>query len=149
METRARLENDLKTAMRSNDDLRKRTIRMALAAIRLAQIEKGAALDENAVIAILQKEVKSRRETIADAQKAIRPDLVTGAEQEIGVLEQYLPKQLDSTELDRLALEAIQESGAKTPADTGKVMKILMPKIQGRAPGDQVNLAVRRQLENL
>jgi uncharacterized protein YqeY len=147
MDTKSRLENDLKTAMRNNDDLRKRTIRMALAAIRLAQVEKGSPVDEDAVLSILQKEVKSRRETIQDAQKAFRPDLVTAAEQEMAVLDEYLPKQLSSQELDSMAIDAIQEVGAKTPADMGKVMKVLLPKIQGRAPGGEVSLAVRRQLE--
>ncbi len=149
MDTKSRLENDLKSAMRSNDDLRKRTIRMALAAIKLAQVEKGGSLDESTVLSIVQKELKSRRETIQDAQKAMRPDLVNAAEQEISVLEEYLPKQLSTEELDRLALEAVQEVGAKNPADMGKVMKVLIPKIQGRAPGDQVSQAVRRQLEKI
>ena len=146
MDTKARLTTDLTTAMRKNDDLRKRTIRMALASIRLAEVEKGASLDENTVLSLLQKELKSRRETIQDAQRAQRPDLVAAAEQEIGVLEEYLPKQLTPEELDALAIESIQEAGATSPADLGKVMKMIMPKVQGRATGDQVSQAVRRHL---
>ncbi len=148
MDTKTSLESDLKDAMRAGDDVRKRTIRMALASIRLAEVEKGGKLDEPAALSILQKEIKGRRETIQDAQKAMRPDLVAEAEAEILVLESYLPQQLTPEEVNKLAEEAVAEAGAKTPADMGKVMKILIPRVQGRAPGDQVSLAVRQILQN-
>jgi uncharacterized protein YqeY len=148
MDTKTSLETSLKDAMRSGDDVRKRTIRMALASIRLAEVEKGGPLDEPAVLSILQKEIKGRRETIQDAQRAMRPDLIAAAEAEIQVLESYLPQQLPFDDLKKMAQEAVSEAGAKTPADMGKVMKILMPRVQGRAPGDQVSLAVRQILQN-
>jgi uncharacterized protein YqeY len=78
----------------------------------------------------------------------MRPDLIADAEAEIRVLESYLPQQLPFDDLKKMAQEAVSEAGAKTPADMGKVMKILMPRVQGRAPGDQVSLAVRQILQN-
>jgi len=144
METKAKLENDLKEAMRAGDDLRKRTLRMALSAIRLAEVEKGGPLEESAVVAIIQKEVKSHLESIEDARRAGRPDLEQAALAEIDLLEQYLPRQLSSEELEDLARQAIAEVGATNPSEMGKVMKILMPRLQGRATGDQASQAVRK-----
>jgi hypothetical protein len=146
MTTKAQLDHALKEAMRANDDLRKRTLRMVLSAIKLTEIDRGATLDENGVAAILQKEIKSRRETIADAQRADRPDLVAEAEAEITVLEGFLPKMLAPEELENLARQAIAEVGAASPRDMGQVMKLLMPRLQGRATGDQTSQVVKRLL---
>lgn len=140
------LQSDLKDAMRAGDDLRKNTLRMALSAIKLAEIEKNSPLDESATLAIIQKEVKSRRESIADAQRANRPDLVQTSEQEIVLLEHYLPKAFDPAELEALARLAIQEVGATSLKEMGQVMKVLMPRLQGRASGDQASQVVRKLL---
>jgi uncharacterized protein len=148
MDTKQKLQNDLKEAMRSGDEPRKRNIRLILAAARLAEVEKGSPLDDPALMALLQKEIKSRRETILDAQKINRSDLVTAAEVDISILESYLPKGLTQEELQALAKEAIAEVGAKSPSDMGKVMKVLLPRLGGRAPGDQASLAVRQLLAN-
>lgn len=147
MATKADLENALKDAMKAHDELRKRVVRMALASIRLNEIDHGAPLDESGVLAILQKEVKLRQEAIQEAERAGRADLKTAAEDEIGVLEDFLPKQLTQEELDLLAQEAVREVGASSIREMGQVMKVLMPRIQGRAPGDQVSQAVRRLLQ--
>jgi uncharacterized protein YqeY len=147
MDTKARLENDLKDAMRAGDELRKSTIRMALSAIRLAQIEKRASLDEKAVLSILQKEVKSRQEAIEDAQKGNRPDLEDNARAEIKLLESYLPEQLSPEELEALARQAIAEVGASSLREMGLVMKVLVPRLEGRATGDQASQVVRRILQ--
>ncbi len=144
MDTKAKLENDLKDAMRAGDALRKRTLRMALSAIRLAEVEKGGPLDENAVLAIIQKEVKSHQESIEDAQRAGRSDLEQAALAEIEILDPYLPRQLTPEELEALARQVISEVGATTPGDMGKVMKNLMPRLQGRATGDQASQMVRK-----
>jgi len=140
------LQSNLKDAMRAGDDLRKSTLRMAISAIKLAEIEKNGPLDESASLAIMQKEVKSRRESIADAQRANRPDLVQTAEQEIKLLEQYLPKALDPAELETMARVAIQEVGASSLKEMGQVMKVLMPRLQGRVTGDQASQVVRKLL---
>jgi uncharacterized protein YqeY len=146
MDTKSQLENALKDAMRANDDVRRRTIRMALAAIKQAEVDRQVKLDEAALLAILQKEIKTRRESLEEAQKASRSDLASAAEAEIAVLNVFLPKGFSPEELRALVQAAIAEVGATSPADMGKVMKILMPKIGGRAPGDQVSAMVRELL---
>ncbi len=147
MNNKQQLENALKDAMRAQDEARKRTLRMALSAIKLAEVEKGGALDELAVTAMLQKEVKSRRETINDAQKAGRPDLIALAEEEIQILEGFLPQPLTDEELAAAAQAVIKEVGAKMPNDMGKVMKELLPRLQGRAANDRVSQTVRKLLQ--
>lgn len=147
MTTKDDLENSLREAIRSGDAVRKRTLRMALSAIRLAEVEKGAALEEPAVLAILQKEIKSRRESISDAQQAGRPDIVAESESEISILEEFLPQPLTTAELEALARAAIDEVGATSLREMGQVMKILMPRVQGRADGSQASQIVRQLLE--
>lgn len=147
MDTKAKLENDLKDAMRSGDDTRKRTIRMVLAAIKQTEIDKQVTLDETGVIGILQKEVKTRRESLEEAQKAGRADLAASTDAEIQVLNGYLPQAMDPAELTALAESVIAEVGATTPADMGKVMKALLPRVAGRAANDQVSLVVRGLLQ--
>ncbi len=146
MITKAQLESSLKDAMRSGDEVRKNTIRMVLSAVRLAEVEKGAALDENGLVAVLQKEVKSRRESISDAQRANRSDLIAASEAEIAVLETFLPKSMSQEELDSLAHQAVAEVGATSLREMGQVMKVLLPRLQGRATGDQASQAVRKLL---
>ena len=147
MDTKTQLENALKDALRAGDDLRKRTLRMCLSAVRLAEIEKGAPLEESAVIAILQKEIKARQESIEDARRAGRPDLEQASQDEISVLQDFLPRQLSAQELEDLARQAIAESGATGPREMGQVMKILIPRLGGRASGDQASQVVRRLLQ--
>jgi uncharacterized protein YqeY len=147
MSTKETLESSLKNAMRAQDDLRKRTLRMALASIRNLEIDRGAALDEPAVLAILQKEIKSRQESLAEARRAGRADLEAAVTAEIGVLEEFLPQPLSAAALEDLAQQAIAEVGATSQRDMGKVMKVLMPRLQGRAAGDQASQVVRRLLE--
>lgn len=147
MDTKAKLENDLKDAMRSGDDIRKRTIRMVLAAIKQTEIDKQIVLDETGVIGILQKEVKTRRESLEEAQKAGRNDLTEALEAEIKVLNGYLPQAMDSAELAALAEAVITEVGASSPTDMGKVMKALLPRVAGRAANDQVSQVVRGLLQ--
>jgi len=146
MNLKDQLQSDLKDAMRAGDELRKNTLRMTLSAIKLAEIEKRDPIDELGILAIIQKEVKSRRESIADAQRANRTDLVQTAELEIALLEQYLPKALDAAELEALARQAIEEVGAASLREMGQVMKVLMPRLQGRATGDQASQVVRKLL---
>ncbi len=147
MDTKSKLENDLKDAMRSGDDTRKRTIRMVLAAIKQTEIDKQVSLDETGVIGILQKEVKTRRESLEEAQKAGRADLAASTDAEIQVLNGYLPQAMDPAELTALAEAVIAEVGATTPADMGKVMKALLPRVAGRAANDQVSQVVRGLLQ--
>lgn len=147
MALKADLEQALKEAMRSNSTITKNTIRMALSAIKEAEVLKKAELDELAILALLQKEVKSRNEALAEAEKAQRDDLAENAKAEIKVLEGFLPKAMSTQELEEIVQAAIAEVGATTPADMGKVMKAVLPKVQGRVDGGQLNGLVRSKLQ--
>ncbi len=146
MSTKEKLTQSLKEAMKAKDDRRKRVVRMAMTSIKNAEIDKKGELEEPDVLAILQKEVKARHETIEGAKKAGRDDLIAEAEAEIAVLEEYLPQALSSEELEALVKEAIAEVGATTPKEMGMVMKALMPKVRGRADGKEANQIVRELL---
>jgi uncharacterized protein YqeY len=146
MPTKAEFENALREAMRSGDEVRKRTLRMLLSAIKLAEVERRGALDEAGLLAVLQKEAKIRSEAIADAHKAGRPELVAGSQAELTLLESYLPRALSPDELEALARQAIIDAGAGSSADMGRVMKVLMPQVAGRADGKAVSDLVRRLL---
>jgi uncharacterized protein len=137
----------MKDAMKSGDEVRKRTIRMALAAVKQVEVDKRIELDDMAIMALLQKELKNRRESLEEAKKANRADLVADNEAEIKVLEVFLPKAMPADELRALVQAAIAETGAASPADMGKVMKLVMPKVAGRAPNDAVSAAVKELLQ--
>lgn len=147
MPVKSDLEAALKDAMRANDTVRKNTLRVALTAIKEAEVQKIGELDDPAILAILQKEVKSRLEALAEAEKANRPDLVENAKAEMKVLEGYLPQGLSEQELEGIVQAAIAEVGASTPADMGKVMKAVLPKVQGRADGGKVSQLVKSKLQ--
>ena len=147
MSTKEKLTSAMKDAMKAGDDLKKTTLRLALAAIKNLEIDTRETLDEPTILGLLQKEVKSRREAIADATTAGRADLIETAEAEIAVLEAFLPNPLDEAELRTLVQEAIAEVGAASLREMGNVMKVLMPKTQGRADGKVVSGIVRELLQ--
>ena len=132
--------------MKSGDEVRKRTLRMVLAAVKQVEVDKRVTLDDMAVIALVQKEIKNRREALEEAHKANRPDLAADNEAEIAVLEAFLPKAMPAEELRALVQAAIAESGAASMTDMGKVMKLVMPKVAGRAPNDMISATVRELL---
>ena len=147
MDKKTEINNAIKDAMKSGDEVRKRTLRMVMAAIKQVEVDRRVSLDEPGVLSILQKEIKLRKEALEEAKKANRTDLATDAQAEIDVLNAYLPQGLSADELRVLVQAAIAETGAASPADMGKVMKALLPKIAGRAPGDQVSAMVRELLQ--
>ena len=146
MDIKTQLNDAMKDAMKAHDEVRKRTVRMALAAVKQVEIDKRITLDDAGVIPLLQKEIKNRREAVEDARKAERADLVAENEAEIKVLEVFLPKAMSDDELRLLVQNSIAEAGAAAPTDMGKVMKVLMPKIAGRAAGDRVSAMVKELL---
>ena len=146
MDLKTQLTESMKDAMKARDTLRKNTLSMALAAIKQVEVDKRVALDDTAVMALLQKEIKNRREAVAEAQKANRADLISANETEIAVLEAFLPKAMPAEELRALVQAAIAETGAAAPSDMGKVMKAVMPKVAGRAPNDAISAMVRELL---
>ena len=142
------IEANLKAAMKAGKDDQKRVLRLILAAVKLAEVEKGSGMDDSGLLSIVQKEVKIRREAIEGAQTAHRDDLVAAAQREISILEELLPKQLSEADLLSLVEAAATEVGATSLTDTGKVMKAVMPKVQGRAAGDKVSQVVRQVLQS-
>jgi hypothetical protein len=143
------IEEDLRDAMRSGDNPRKRALRMALTNIKLVEVDRRGTLDEPDLFGILQKEVKDLQESIEDAKQANRDDLIAAAKAEIAVLQEYLPQPLTQEELEDLTSQAIEEIGASGPESMGEVMKILMPRVQGRADGKAVSNLVRSKLSDL
>jgi uncharacterized protein YqeY len=148
MTIKMQLNDSMKDAMKSGDEVRKRTVRMALAAVKQAEVDKRIELDDASVMALLQKEVKNRREALEEAKKANRADLVEANEAEISILQAFLPQAMPAEELRALVQAAIAETGAASPSDMGKVMKSVMPKVAGRAPNDMVSATVRELLQN-
>ena len=147
MTIKNQLNDSMKDAMKSGDEVRKRTVRMVLAAVKQVEVDKRTELDDMAVMSLIQKEMKNRRESLEEARKANRADLVEANEAEMKVLEAFLPKAMPAEELRALVQNAIDETGASTPADMGKVMKVVMAKVAGRAPNDVVSATVRELLQ--
>jgi uncharacterized protein YqeY len=145
---------DMQKAAKERDSLALSALRMAIAAVKNREIDgvtrkelaPGAELADEAVLKVLATMVKQRRESIDLFLKGNRPELAAKEEAEIAVLERYLPKMLPQAEVEALVREAIAEAGGKGPADMGRVMKALMPKVAGRADGKAVSETVRRLL---
>jgi uncharacterized protein len=146
MDIKTQLTESMKDAMKSGDQVRLRTVRMVNAAIKQVEVDKRIPMDDAGVMALIQKEIKNRREALEEAKKANRADLAADNEAEIKVLEVFLPKAMPAEELRALAQAAIAETGASAPADMGKVMKALMPKVAGRAANDQISAVVKELL---
>ncbi len=140
------LAQDLKEALRAGDRTRLSALRIALAAVHNAQIEKGRPLDDAEVVSVLQKQAKMYRESILEFTKGNRPELVAKEESELAVLEGYMPKQIERTEIVELARRIVNEVGAQGPRDVGKVMTRLMAEIRGRADGKVASQIVQEIL---
>jgi uncharacterized protein YqeY len=146
MNTKENLEIALRNALRSNNEIEKRTIRMILSNIKFAEIEQRSALTEQGILNVLQKEIKSRNESIADAEKANRIDLIKDSQDEIEIVKRFLPTQMSDEELKLLIEQTITEAEVSNITEMGKVMKLIIPKIQGKATNDRVSLLVRKLL---
>ena len=144
----ARLSDDLKEALKASDRAKVSVLRMVKAAAKNKEIEKGRELTDDEIVSVLSSMVKQGRESIEQFTKGGRMDLARREEQEVGILQGYLPQQLSHDELDRIICDAIREASAKTPQDMGNVMRILMPKVKGVADGRQVNQRVKEFLES-
>jgi uncharacterized protein YqeY len=140
------LQDDMKSAMREGDGLRRDTLRMVIAAAQNAAKDKRAPLSDEETLEVLGREVKKRRESIAAYQGAGREDLAAKEQAEIDILAPYLPEQLGEDEIRVLAREAVAASGATSPKDMGRVMSQLMPRVKGRADGKLVSRIVNEEL---
>lgn len=145
---KATLQHDLTEAIRAKDKTRSATLRMALTSISNAEVAGTQAreLSDDEVLAVLTKEGKKRRESAEAYDGAGREELAAQERAELEVIETYLPAQLDDAELDRLAAEAVAEVGADSPRQLGQVMKVLQPRVAGRAEGGRVAAAAKRAL---
>jgi uncharacterized protein len=142
----ARLDGDMKDAMRAGDKLRLGAIRRARSAIKNAEIEARGPLDEDAAVKVLRGIVKQHRESIEQFRAGGRADLVEKEESEMSVLEGYLPAQLDAAALEPIVAEVIASEGAASPADMGRVMKAVMSRVGGTADGKEVRVIAQRLL---
>jgi len=143
---KGRINEDLKAAMRARERERIGTLRFILSAIKQREIDEQSSLGDEQVLAVLDKLAKQRRESIEQYRQAGREDLAGREEQELQIIQDYLPTPLDEAELDQLIAAAVAETGAASPRDMGKVMALLKPKVQGRADMSQVSARVKQRL---
>lgn len=146
MDFHTKLQNDLVNAMKARDDTQKWVVRLLKSTIELAEVNKGKALTDDEFLGVVQKEIKTRNESLADAQKAHRQDLVDAALAEIEILKTYLPAQLNPNELLELVRQTIVEVNATSSKDMGAVMKVLLPKLQGMATNSEASRVVKEEL---
>lgn len=143
------LHDQLKEAMKAQDELQKSVVRMLLSAITYFEIQKGgagySATDED-VISVIEKQVKQRKDSIEQFEKAGRQELADKEKEEMDILKKYLPEQLSEEEIKNLIQDAITQTGAKTPQDMGKVMGALVPQTKGKADGSLVSKLVKEVL---
>jgi len=137
------LENSLHSAMREKDNVRKNALRMALSSIKLAEIESGKELDAPMIFSILQKEIKTKEETISEAEKANRPEMIQPLKDEILILKEFLPNELSEEELIILAKKIVSDLNAKTIKEMGLVMKSVILEVQGKASNERISKVVR------
>ena len=141
-----KISQDLIQAQKKRDTIRLSTLRMLKSDLKYKQIEKNSPLTEEEELVVLSSAVKKHKDSIEQFKQAQRNDLVAQEEAELKIILEYLPKQLSEEELTDLIEQAIQESGAVSKADLGKVMKILMPKVRGRSDGKLVSSLVTAKL---
>jgi hypothetical protein len=142
----SRLQEDLTAAIRDRDELRRDTLRMVIAAAYNASKSARRDLTDDEVVQVLTREVKTRTESVDAYNAAGRTDAAEREKAEIEIIRPYLPEQLDTQELERLVAQAVEETGAASPRDMGRVMAALMPNVRGRADGKQVSALVAQQL---
>lgn len=143
---KARITEDMKSAMRAGEKGKLATIRLILAAIKQVEVDTRNDLNDSQVLAVLDKMVKQRRESISQYEKAGRDELAEKEHQEIAVIQEYLPEQLGDDEITALIDEAIAATGAESMRDMGKVMGQLKPKLQGRADMGAVSARIKARL---
>ena len=142
------LKNALGVAMKTKDDVSKRSLRLALSAIKLAEVAKGEALEDMKIFNILQKEVKTKEETIAEATKAERSEMIAPLLEEIEVLKRILPAELSDMELTEFIDKAITEQKATSIKQMGLVMKTVIIQVEGKASNDRISKIIKSKLAN-
>ena len=143
MSLKERLADDLKSAMKDKNVVRKNTIQMVRAGVLQIEKDKKITLDDDGVLDVIAKQLKQRRDSLPDYEKSGREDLIAELKAEMDVLMEYLPQQLSHDELLEIVKEAIAQTGASSMKDMGKVMSAVMPKTKGRADGKEINEIVK------
>lgn len=146
MSTLERLNQDMKSAMKARDKKTLGVIRMVKASMQNEAIKLGEDLSKEEELTVLSREVKQRKDSLQEFKEAGREDLVEGLNEEIEILQVYMPKQLTEEELEQIVQETIEEVGASSKSDMGKVMSAVMPKVKGKTEGSKVNKLVLKQL---
>jgi uncharacterized protein len=146
MALKDRVTEDMKTAMRAGDKERLAAVRLLLAAIKQREVDERITLDDGQVLAVIEKMIKQRRESITQFESGGRSDLAAKESAEIGVLQGYLPAQLTPSEVDALIAEAIAATGAASVKDMGKVMGFVKPKAQGRTDMGALSARIKQKL---
>jgi hypothetical protein len=136
----------MQTAIRERDELRRDTLRMVVSAAYNAQKQAGRDLTDDEVLTVLTREVKTRRESVEAFTAGGRAEAAAKEQAEIAIISVYLPEQMGAVEVARLVVQAVDESGATSPRDMGKVMAVLMPRVKGRVDGKQVSALVAQEL---
>jgi uncharacterized protein YqeY len=147
MTLKEQLTEELKIAMRSGNVERRDTIRLLQAAVKQEEIDHQTTLDDAGVLAVLQKQAKQRRESIADYEKANRPELAAEEQQQLTIIETFLPQMMSREEVEELAQQVISDLGVTDMKEMGQVMGKLMPQVKGKADGRLVNEVVRSLLQ--
>lgn len=147
MDLKERLTSDAKAAMKSGDKLRLSAIRMLLSEIKNAEIAKKGDLTSEELLELATRDAKKHKESIEEFSKGGRQDLVDKETYELAVIQEYLPEQMSDEDVRKIVSETIEEVGASSPSDLGKVMGKLMPKVKGKADGKMINKLVREMLE--
>jgi len=146
MSLKSRITDDMKQAMRDGDKETLGAIRMIMAAIKQKEVDERVELDDNAVLGVLEKMLKQRRESVTQFAEAGRKDLVSREEAEIQVISRYMPEPLDAGQIEALVLAAIEQAGAQSMRDMGKVMALVRDQAQGRADMGAVSALVKSKL---
>lgn len=146
MSLKDKLMDDLKAAMKDKDTVRKNAVQMVRASVLQVEKDNKVTLDDEGVIEVVAKEVKKRKDVLPEYEKSGRQELIDELNKEIEVLMAYLPEQMSEEEIEALVISAIEEAGAKSMKDIGKVMAVIMPKTKGKADGKTVNQYVKKHL---
>ncbi len=147
MSLKKQLMNDLKESMKSKNKIKKNVITMVRSAIKQREVDERIELDDQDIIGIISKQVKQKKDSIEEFRKGNRDDLVLATEKEIEILMNYLPKQLTEEEIENIVKQVVEEVGANSMKDMGKVMSNIMPQVKGKADGSIVNKKVRQYLQ--
>lgn len=146
MTLKDKLKEDLKSAMKEKDTIRKNVVQLIKSGVLQVEKDSKVTLDDDGVLDVIAKQLKQRRDSLPEYEKSGRDDLISQLKREMDILMEYLPPQLSHEELEAIVKQAVEETGAQSVKDMGKVMAAVMPKTKGRADGKEINRIARELL---